>query len=670
MKIGIGIDTGGTYTDAVMYDFSRKKILSTVKALTTKDDLSIGIGNALDGLPTDLLRNAEVIALSTTLATNACVENKGGRAKLLFIGVAKWVVEWVGREYGLPNADEIFFLEAKSNSQGEIIQEPDWTSFLTASEGWIKDARAVGVVELDAMDNNAALESKAKRLIAEKYDIPVICGHELFSDLNSVKRGSSILLNARLVPLITDFLHATKSALKKRGITAPVVIVRSDGSVMSEGFAVHRPVETLLCGPAASAMGGLALANEKDCLIVDMGGTTTDIAIIKGGVPSKAGDGISVGKWRTFVKGLFVDTFGLGGDSAVRFDDNGKLLIQPTRLIPLSAAADKWPVVIEKLKRLVHTRKKHPLPLHEFFCLIKDISDNSSYNAKEVAFCNALKSGPLILTDAAEAFGTDIYNLDVHRLEEEGVVIRCGLTPTDIMHITGDFVMFNTEAALLGAEFVASCIGVPLDALSDLVYDSMKKTLYRNIIRVLLKDTYPHFRKGDPDKRLETLVADSWETAKSGTQQGFLRFDFHTRAVLVGIGAPIHIFLPDVARALGTKCVIPEHAGVANALGAILGNITATSEVAIKPQYSIEGIKGYIVFGKAHNSHVSDRNQAIEIGLREAEEAAKDEALRRGASGDIACTSQVITNAAETSNKSEVLLGIKVIATAVGRITL
>ena len=670
MRIGIGIDTGGTFTDAVMYDFDAKEILSSVKALTTKDNLSVGIGNALDGLPYDFLKKAEMIALSTTLATNACVENKGGRAKLLFIGVDKKVVEWVGRDYGLPASEEIFFLAAKSNSKGEVVQEPDWITFLNGSTDWMKDACAVGVVEIDAMDNNAVLEIKARDLIIAKYGVPVICGHELFSDLNSIKRGSSILLNARLVPLIADFLHATKLALEKRTITAPVVIVRSDGSLMSDKFAIHRPVETLLCGPAASVMGGLALAGEKDSLIIDMGGTTTDVAIIKGGVPKKAGDGIHVGKWRTYVKGLFVDTFGLGGDSAVRFDDNGRMTIEPNRLIPLSVAADRWPLVTERLSRLVSTKRKHPMPLHEFFCLVKDISGNSNYSTREIAFCKALQSGPLILAEAAEAIGTDVYNLEMRRLEEEGVVIRCGLTPTDIMHIRGDFGRFNTRAAELGAEFVASCIDVSPEALSDMVYDMMKKKLYINIVRVLLEDQYPDFRKHGFGSGLQSLISESWEMAKDGMQQNFLRFAFRTPAVLVGIGAPIHIFLPDVARALNTTCRIPENASVANALGAILGNISATHEVVIKPQYSIEGINGYIVFGQSHNSLVPGKEEAIEIGLQEARAAARDEAMRRGASGDITMTSRVNMSTAHARDKSEILLEIKVSATAIGRLSL
>ena len=103
MIIGIGIDTGGTCTDAVIYDFDTREVLAKGKALTTREDLSLGIGAAIDALPPELLVRAGIIALSTTLATNACVEDKGGRARLLLIGTSQKVLDWVDAKtrYGL-----------------------------------------------------------------------------------------------------------------------------------------------------------------------------------------------------------------------------------------------------------------------------------------------------------------------------------------------------------------------------------------------------------------------------------------------------------------------------------------------------------------------------------------------------------------------------------------
>ena len=100
MKIAIGVDTGGTYTDAVLYDFDEKKILAGAKALTTKEDLCIGIANALDALPQELFARVRMVSLSTTLATNACVENKGGNAKLIFFGGDKVILDRYGAQYG------------------------------------------------------------------------------------------------------------------------------------------------------------------------------------------------------------------------------------------------------------------------------------------------------------------------------------------------------------------------------------------------------------------------------------------------------------------------------------------------------------------------------------------------------------------------------------------
>jgi len=668
MRIGIGIDTGGTYTDAVSYDLDAERVLCSRKALTTKEDLSLGIGSALDGLPPEHLKGAEIIALSTTLATNACVENKGGRAKLLFIGVDPRVVARVGAEYGLPDPKEMLFLDARYDAKGETVEEPDWNDMTARCRTWLRGVCAVGIVDINAMDNNAALERKAKERILSGFRLPAICGHELFSDLNSIKRGASVLLNARLVPLIADFLRAVRAAMENRSLQAPVVIVRSDGSLMSDRFAVHRPVETLLCGPAASVMGGLALAKERDCLIVDMGGTTTDIAIVKDGSPVRAREGVHVGQWHTFVKGLFVDTFGLGGDSAVRIDGNGALTLLPTRLVPLSVAATRWPSVTGKLRALVDSKKRHQLPVHEFFCLNRDVGDGSGYGEREIRFCRALRDGPLGLAEAAEAAGTDVYNLDMRRLEEEGVVMRCGLTPTDIMHLKGDFTRFSAEAAALGAEFVAGCLGLSVEALSDLVYDTVKRKLYCNIVRVLIEDRDPRFRERGLDEGLQSLIRGSWDAARRPGESSFFRFDFHTPAALVGIGAPVHIFLPDVARALGTRCLIPPDAGVANAVGAVVGNIKATCEVEIKPQYTISGIDGFVVYGRTRNSHVADRDEALAIGEREARDAAREEAVRRGAAGELALSSKVVTSSSAARDGSEVLLGFRVSATAVGRI--
>jgi len=668
MKIGIGIDTGGTYTDAVVYDFEKSEILYGAKELTTKDDLSIGIGNVLDGLPIDIVKKAELISLSTTLATNACIENKGGRAKLVFIGVDKRTVEEVGKEYGLPNVEDIFFLDSKIQTSGEIVEEPNFSLLEQYCDKIEAEADGIGVVQIYAMHNNAVLEKKAKSIITSKLKSQVICGHELFSDLNSIKRGSSALLNARLIPIIKEFLESIKSALKERNISVPVVIVRSDGTLMSENFTSVRPIETLLCGPAASVMGGLKLTGEKDSVVVDMGGTTTDIAIIKNGIPIKAKDGISVGNWKTFVKGLYIDTFGLGGDSALRCKNN-KLVLGTNRIIPISILASKYPSVTQKLKELVENEKIINDNLHEFFVLAKNTHNNSKYNEFERAFIKVLSNGPLIISEAAKAVNRDRYTLKVDRLEKEGVVIRCGLTPTDIMHIKGDFNKYNVEAAGLAAKYVANCLELDLETLCNTVYNEVKRKLYCNISRILLEDSNSYYRTKGLGETLELFINESFDKANELKGSKFINLSITTSASLVGIGGPIHVFLPEVAKLLGTKCVIPKYAEVANALGAVVGNISASHTIEIKPDYSPSGIDGYFIYGKDENSYVKELEDAIVLAKVEAENLAIEEAKMRGAIGKISVSTEVLTHDSN-ANDGIVYLGTNIVSTAVGRIGL
>lgn len=663
MKLGIGIDTGGTYTDAVIYDFEKKTILASAKALTTKNDLSIGIIGAIDGLHSDLVHQAEIISLSTTLATNACVEEKSGRAKLIFFGGDKNVIDKFGRKYGLPSSENMYIQESYTNFSGGFDREPDWELFESQIENGFEDLDGVGILEIYAMRNGAVVEKKAKEIFQKKYDIPVVCGHELFSELNCLQRGSSTLLNAGLFPVIKEFLSSVKKALAARNIHPDaLVIVRSDGSLMSEEFASIRPVETLLCGPAASAIGCTQLTDNPNSIVVDMGGTTTDIAFIKDGVPVKVTDGISIGKWKTFVNGLYVKTFGLGGDSAVHYDGN-QLYLEPYRVVPLCIAATKYPSVIDNLKSL--ELRKHTRLLYEHYMLVKDISSSSRYTDEEKAFCRALKDKPLILTDAAAAVGKEIYTLHVERLLHDGVVQICGLTPTDIMHIKGDFNEYNAEASRLGAAFAAHNLDISVEELCDLVYDEVKKKLYINIVKAMLENRYPDYMKNGVNSDVERFILENYNEVKNGKQDELFSVLFQTKYTLIGVGAPIRVFLDDVSKMLGTHAVIPQNHDVANALGAIIGSISASSSIEIKPDNNAEGTSGYIVFGNRGMRYFEDLDDAIVFAASEAEENAKAEAEKRGAKGLITVTSEIHANEADARGAT-VYLGTVVTAHAAG----
>jgi N-methylhydantoinase A/oxoprolinase/acetone carboxylase beta subunit len=671
MKIGIGIDTGGTYTDAVLYDFENNAILESAKALTTKNDLVIGILDALDRLPGGMVREAEIISLSTTLATNACVENKGGSAKLIFFGGDGKVIDESGGKYGLPPAKEIYIQEGYTKFSGEISREADWDLFRKNIDGTFDEFDGVGIIEINAMKNGAVVERKAKALFQERYDdIPVVCGYELFSELNCLQRGASTLLNARLFPVIKEFLAAIKTAAARRGINAAVVIVRSDGSLMSEDFAAVRPVETLLCGPAASVIGAMKLSGNENSIIVDMGGTTTDIAMVKNGFPVMVSDGVSIGKWKTFVDGLYVKTFGLGGDTVIHYNET-KLNLEDYRAVPLCALAAKYPVVLDNLKKLADMPNKHHLYLHEHFLLNRDLPRSSRFTEEEKTLCRALKGGPLVLHEAAAAVGKDIYNLKVSRLLKEGFIQLCGLTPTDIMHIKGDFTAFSTEASILGARIAAFNMDTTVPELCRRVYDEIKHRLYVNIVKVLLENTNKHYMRNGVTGDAERLINDSYTMASASAHRTAARdgeplsLSFGTGCTLVGIGAPVHIFLPDVAAMLGTGAVIPKYHEVANALGAVMGNIYASCSVEIRPNYIPGDIAGYTVFSIDESRVFQTLDEAESFALQKAKEGAHSEALKRGARGEISLTCKLSNHDVDTK-EGVFLLNTLATAHAVG----
>jgi N-methylhydantoinase A/oxoprolinase/acetone carboxylase beta subunit len=667
-KLGIGIDTGGTYTDAVIYDFTEKKVVAAAKALTTRHELSMGILEALARLPGNMLTQAEIVSLSTTLATNACIEDRGGRAKLIFLGGDERVINEFGPKYGLPPADEIYIQECFSTFSGPVEKEPDWDLFSKSIGEKFNNLDGAGIIETYAMKNSAVLEKKAKEIFQKKFSIPVACSHELFSDLNCLQRASTTLLNARLFPLIKEFLEAIKKSMLERQMHAQSIIVRSEGSLMSETLARLRPVETLLSGPAASISGGILLAGEKDCIIADMGGTTTDIALVKDGCPLMAEDGISVGKWKTFVRSFAIRTFGLGGDSAVHYNEahlnRERFFLEEYRVVPLCVTGSKHPETVEGLRKLADSRTCHSFFLYEYFLLNTGIRDSAPYTDNEKRLCEALERGPLNLKDAANAMEASIYNFNPGRLLAEGIIQVSGFTPTDVMHINNDFSAYCKEASFQAARHIAFNLDIAVEELCSRVYDEVKRKLYVHISRMLLEYRDRYFSKRVSDKDSEYFINQSYKSAKEGKADKLLSLRLNTQFPLVGIGAPIRVFLDDVARLLGTRAISPEYYEVANALGAVAGKIRASCTVEIRPDYSISGITGYTVFGHNSNGKFKNLPEAKTFAAAEAEAHARSEAHKRGGLGNLEIAIEYREHNGSSKN-GLIHLGTSVIAHAV-----
>ncbi|MCU6763151.1 N-methylhydantoinase A/acetone carboxylase%2C beta subunit [uncultured Roseburia sp.] len=661
--LGLGIDTGGTCTDAVIYDLDSRQILSHTKTRTTHADLTQCILQVMKDLPQDLLHKADFIALSTTLATNACVEGKGGRAKLVFIGLEPEEASRQAASYGLPPMEEIYCLPAHIPLDTAQITEPDWTQFRADLSVQFQNYDSVAITQLNARQNNGAFEKKAKEIIMEELGLPCITGYELFQEYNIYRRGASALLNARLIPVIQEFLSAIRTSLDQMDLNRPIVIVRSDGTMMSEAYACERPIETLLCGPAASIMGAMELCSEPNQVIIDMGGTTSDIALVKDGIPVRVTNGIQIGSWKTFVHGMFVDTFGLGGDSTICRDNNGVLSLDTVRSIPLCMLASIYPQVTEKIHKLNTDEVKHSKNLFEFYVLLKDISHSPLYTDREKQFCKALKDGPLLIREAAASIREDIYCFDIHRLESEGVVMKSALTPTDIMHIKGDFKGYDSTASQEAVSFLARNLKLTESDLCDQVYRMIRKKIFMNVLRILMKDSHPQ-QKDSLMEKLEFLYESAYQNACQ-EQTAFFSPDFKLNAVLVGIGAPVHVFLPEAAKMLGVKCYIPEFAPVANALGAVVGNISAEATIEIKQISSIGNADQYYFTGRPEYGFYDTLEEAEKAARQAAKQDASEKALRQGAADQLTVTFSSHEHSAMT-NFGKMFLSYDVTASVIG----
>ena len=249
----------------------------------------------------------------------------------------------------------------------------------------------------------------------------------------------------------------------------------------------------------------------------------------------------------------------------------------------------------------------------------------------------------------------------------EGALIRVGLTPTDVMHVMGDFTAYEREASALGVRIMARAAGMSEEETADAVYDAFKRKLYTNIVRVLIEDAFPDIRKEGMGEQLKTIIRDSYEQAKAGKPNEFLRLAFSTPATLVGVGAPTKLFLPEVAELLGAKALSHDYAPVANALGAVVGNVSAGKTMEIRYQQETDS---YTVFGLGRRESYETLNEAKTAAKAFAESAAREEAVLRGAEeSSLECKMEERENVVDTQFGS-LYMGYKVTVTASGKLRL
>jgi len=582
MPVFLGIDTGGTFTDAVLLN-TESGIIATAKALTTKHDLSVGIENAVQAVRERHPLDVQLVSLSTTLATNAIVERQGSPVCLLLIGYDPSLLSDLEVGRVLPR-DSIVFIRGGHTVTGEEQAPLDVDA---ARQAILAQAPAVAAFAVSGYFGvrNPTHELEVRRLVRNLTGLPVTCGHELSTRLHAPRRALTAALNARLIPMLQHLIMAVRSVLAKLGLRAPLMVVKGDGSLVGANMALERPVETILSGPAASVVGAHFLTKVGDGFVIDMGGTTTDIAALHDGQPRLSIVGARVGEWQTMVEAVDVQTTGLGGDSEVQLDSNGSLSIGPRRVIPLCLLGEQHPEILESLrretKRLEDGHGSPPSGTLGCFVLWQgpQQAEQVRLSPSEQKVWEQLRRGPTLLSDLLRtAKYSPIYQRVLEDLLEHGYIVASAFTPTDAIRVLGRFHMGSIVAANLGAGLWSRRLGIGVEQFCEQVVEQVGVQAGRALITgALAGEGFPSPAVGNG---VGVVLIDR---ALGADRAGSFDVAFSMRQPLVAIGAPAPAYLPALATRLHAQLTIPPHAAVASAVGAVAGGVVQTVRVLIRP---------------------------------------------------------------------------------------
>ena len=573
----LGVDTGGTYTDAVILDEAADAVIGKAKSLTTRADLATGIGLAVDAaLAAAGVQPAQIamVSLSTTLATNALVEGQGGRVALIFIGFDPDDLERGGLIEAL-KGDPVVRLAGGHNHAGGEAAALDMATLEQAVKDLSADVMGFAVASRFAT-RNPAHEVAARDLIRQVSGRPVTCSHELSAKLNGPKRALTAVLNARLIGMIDRLVAACERHLQAVGITAPLMVVRGDGALISAAMVRERPIETILSGPAASIVGARWLTGAVDALVSDIGGTTTDVALLRNGLPEIDPEGARVGGLRTMVEAVAMRTTGLGGDSEVHVLATGLtsgLRLGPRRLIPVSLlAVDHGPMVHAALDRWLSSDTAGEFDGR--FVIPMQGQTGGLTPREATVLARVTKPMPL-----SQALTSRLEVAAMERLLARGLVMISGVTPSDASHVLGRLEAWDGTASVKALKLLAkrrNGSGDRIAADGAVLAQAVIDQLTAQTVECLLEAAFDE--DGGFDEPPEALARHALTRAGLNRHRGVVDLTLRLGVPVIGLGASAPSYYGAVGERLGCEMILPEHAGVANAIGAVVGQVSQRAQ--------------------------------------------------------------------------------------------
>lgn len=590
MQYSLGIDAGGTYTDAVILRDSDSKILDTGKALTTYPDLMTGIRNAIDKLNPEYLKKVKLVSVSTTLSTNTILEKTGYPVGLILVG-----------DYTIPKelpADHCITVRGGHNSNGEELYPLDINAVEQFALSLKKKVSAFAVSAYFST-RNPEHELRIKEVILKLTGHPVVCGHELSQELGAYERAATAVLNAQLIPITYQFIHSIIAEVKERNLDAKVLMLKCDGSVIDIKGAKLRPIETIFSGPAASVVGASHLSGLDTCAVIDVGGTSTDVSIIKNGVPELCEKGAVVGDWQTRVKAIKMETSASGGDSHVWF--RKCIRIGPRRVMPLCVAADRYPNFREKLE-------KNPVPLRtmlnehiqptNFFVRTGHTPTNPTEGEEKLL--EVIGYEPLSINEILDKMKRFPSPAALDSLVQQRVIQIIGFTPTDALHVLGDYTEWDVETSQIGARKLARFTHLDPHSFCKKV----KQQIARNMVYSLMSFILEGRGKDGIKKMLEEGVPAQYKL----------------NIPIVMLGGPVKTYYGELKQLIDAEIIVPEHARVGNAVGALVGKGIKRIEIMIRPVSMDNPDQNFLVFSPAGRKKFDQYRVAMEYAQKTGEE--------------------------------------------------
>ena len=590
----LGIDTGGTHTDAVVFDPLSRNILASTKTATNHHDLSSSISRIFADIShlnwAGGLTAISRIHLSTTLATNAITEGQSNRVGLVLIGYDQEHSSVKELAAKLP-AVQLLFVEGGHNFYGQEVASLDEEALLDGVVGLDKGISGWAISSMFSV-KNPAHEMQAAELIKSVSTKPITMGRDLTGQLDAVRRAATAALNAGLVIIINRLLDAVKVSAAEFGLTsAKLMVVKGDGSLVSEDWARAKPIETVVSGPAASLVGAKVLADgflsaeENNLWVVDVGGTTTDMALVKDGLPAINPNGAHVGNWDTMTVAVEARTIGLGGDSWTTIGNDGLIGLGPRRVMPLCRLARQAPQIVNALQVQNYERVAASKAGCFFF---PGLPPEVGLSPEEQLLIDSMgQESPLPLASYLTAASKAGLNfLGVESLHYPSVMVSA-FTPTDAMSILGLYKEGVREAAVLGAEIIGRRLRLTAIEVAKMVLDECGRQMAQEIISYGFECDGLHFAAE------EFLEKGAFGGTMGRRPLGNMDISVRSVNTIILIGAPVNVFMPFLGKYLAGRILVPPCFDAASATGAAASPVYLTRQVEI---HTMPAFAGYRLF--------------------------------------------------------------------------